>query len=192
MGREGIEPPTRGFLVLGSEKHRTSADRAGIVVAALTRQGVVFNRLQLSGVWSQVWTQVLAPSEHPLRAERPWPWNRPDHEGASLPRWQMRVGVPRSQNKNSGVGKCRPQMACGWREALVRANSGAVTELGPASWRPRPGLNTCVRLSAISRPGSRRCTTASGSSPRPPTSLPKRRRYIYPDIEPASGAQRTS
>ena len=26
--------------------------------------------------------------------------------------------------------------------------TAAVTELGPASWRPRPGLNTCVRLPA--------------------------------------------
>ena len=94
MAREGIEPPTRGFSVLQSEKHPTSADRPGVVVAALTRQGVVSSSLQLSGVWSQVRTQVLAL---PPFGRRPRPWNRPGHEGASLCRWQMRVGVPRSK-----------------------------------------------------------------------------------------------
>jgi hypothetical protein len=70
MAREGIEPPTRGFSVLGSEKHPTSDDRSGIVVAALTRQGVVSCRLQWSGVWSQVRTQVLALPDPPPEIEK--------------------------------------------------------------------------------------------------------------------------
>jgi hypothetical protein len=50
----------------------------------------------------------------PLNSRRPRPWNRPGHEGASLCRWKMRVGVPRSKNKILAWGECRPRLACGW------------------------------------------------------------------------------
>jgi hypothetical protein len=92
MAREGIEPPTRGFSVLGSEKYGTTPDCPGVVVAALTQQCVVPSSLQLSGVWTQVWSQVP-----PLNSRSPRPWNRPGHEGASLARWKMRVGFRRSK-----------------------------------------------------------------------------------------------
>jgi hypothetical protein len=100
MAREGIEPPTRGFSVLQSEEYGTRPDCPGVVVAALTQQCVVPSSLQLSGVWTQVWSQVA-----PLNSRRPRPWNRPGHEGATLCCWRMRVGVPRSKNKNSGVSE---------------------------------------------------------------------------------------
>ena len=78
-----------GLQVLRSGKYGTIPDCPGVVAAALTRQGVVPSSLQLSGVRTQVWSQVP-----PLNSRRPRPWNRPGHEGASLCRWQMRVGVP--------------------------------------------------------------------------------------------------
>jgi hypothetical protein len=62
MAREGIEPPTRGFSVLERAKHPTSPDHAGVVDAALGRQGVVFCSPQLSGLRSQVRTQVPRPT----------------------------------------------------------------------------------------------------------------------------------
>jgi hypothetical protein len=66
MAREGIEPPTRGFSVPERAKHPTSPDHAGVVDAALGRQGVVFCSPQLSGLRSQVRTQVPRPTPPPM------------------------------------------------------------------------------------------------------------------------------
>jgi hypothetical protein len=81
----------------------------------------------------------------PPNSRRPRPWNRPGHEGASLCRWKMRVAVFRSKNKKfCREGNIVPTwLVSGRTRCLVRATRPR--HGGPASWRPRPGLNTCVR-----------------------------------------------
>jgi hypothetical protein len=113
VAREGIEPPTRGFSVLGSEKHPTSADRAGIVVAALTRQGVVSSSLQLSGVWSQVRTQVLALP--PFAQEGPGRGICRVMRARTCAAGKCGWVTPGSQNKNSGMREMSSPSGL-WRE----------------------------------------------------------------------------
>src|SRR5215208_3587599 len=57
-GQRGNRSPDTRVSVLQSKEYAATPDCPGVVVAALTQQRVVPSSLQLSGVWTQVWSQV--------------------------------------------------------------------------------------------------------------------------------------
>jgi hypothetical protein len=126
---------TFGHLYRSADASADECSSIPVIVAALIRQGVVSSSLQLSGVWSQVRTQVLALP--PFAQKGPGRGISRVARARACAAGKCGWDSPVPKNENSGVREISSPSGF-WRGGvLARALSAAVT-VGAGAGGPRP------------------------------------------------------